>query len=176
MLNNYLLELSQKYTIYCDLDGVLTDFKRSLKELFPKMNQLKNNKKLSDEIWKKISDAGPMFWSNMEWMSDGHELWNHIVNFKPHILSARPIKSRGIIHQHAYKGKREWIAKELGVEVLNRTHIVLRQEKQKYSNSNSILIDDKKENIKEFNKKGGIGILHITSKQSIKALIELGIK
>jgi len=38
--------------------------------------------------------------------------------------------------------------------------LCLREDKQKYANSNSILIDDRKDNIREWKQRGGIGVLY----------------
>ena len=74
--------------IFVDLDNTLTDFDKQLAELL--------NKKLirgwdfgnDPEIWKKIDDAGTKFWSEMDFMPDGQELWNFIKKFNPTVLTA----------------------------------------------------------------------------------------
>jgi hypothetical protein len=47
--------------------------------------------------------------------------------------------------------------------------------KQKYSNKNSILIDDRKSNIDQWIEKGGIGILHENTEKTINELISIGL-
>ena len=50
-----------------------------------------------------------------------------------------------------------------------------RANKQDYAKENSILIDDLKPTIDEWNAKGGIGILHTSAESTIKQLKELGL-
>jgi hypothetical protein len=47
--------------------------------------------------------------------------------------------------------------------------------KQKYSGENNILIDDREDNIQQWKDKGGIGILHTSTANTIKQLKDLGL-
>jgi hypothetical protein len=50
-----------------------------------------------------------------------------------------------------------------------------RHEKQNFSGENKILIDDMANTIEEWNAKGGIGIHHTSTADTIKQLKELGL-
>jgi len=71
--------------IYCDLDGVLTDFDKQIKELLGYHPPKEFN---DPKIWKKIDKAGEKFWSEMSWLENGHALWGAIKKYDPTILTA----------------------------------------------------------------------------------------
>lgn len=146
--------------IYCDMDGVLTDFEKAAKKAYPDF------KPFEQELWKRVYKAGSKYWSEMEWTKDGKELWNYIKQFNPVILSAPPKTGK----QEAIKGKKVWIKRELGNSYANTAIIVPSKDKQKFANKNSILIDDREKNIQEWKMAGGIGILHKNTKNTIKKL------
>ena len=60
---------------------------------------------------------------------------------------------------------------------LNNTPLILAnaEDKQNYSSPNSILIDDRPSNIEQWRNKGGIGILHINTNDTLKQLKKYGI-
>lgn len=168
-LVDLLLEESDfvpKYQIYCDMDGVLTDFEKRFLELLrqegPKyyskaviaqVTRPKHFERLEgqEEFWKFIDQyIGLEFWSGMEWMPQGELLWNFIAPYSPKILSSpsRDDSSR--------LGKRIWVKEHLvpAPEVLFR----FGDSKADFANENSILIDDKPSNLEAFASKGGIAI------------------
>ncbi|MBP8946560.1 MAG: hypothetical protein KBG18_03475, partial [Bacteroidales bacterium] len=49
-------------------------------------------------------------------------------------------------------------------------YLTTRKEKQNFSAHDHILIDDMKKNIEEWTQRGGIGILHTSTKQTINEL------
>lgn len=152
-----------KYKIYCDMDGVLTDFNEAcFKATGIKLTE---HTKLTQATWNKIEDAGLDFWENMSWKKDGKELWNYIKKYEPDILSS-PAK-----FDESRVGKINWVERELGEDV----RVVLRSSKKKkdLAKSNYILIDDREDNIAGWKEKGGIGILHKNTKDTIKELKKL---
>ena len=154
-----------KYNIYLDMDGVICNFGGAIKKVGVTVDLLNND---ADKAWELIDGAGEEFWSDMDWMPDGKLLWNYIKKYKPTILSA---PSR---NPQSKTGKRKWIDKELGKDV--SSIFVQKQDKQKYAAPYSILIDDHKKNISQWEEAGGIGILHsFNSEHTIKALKELGL-
>ena len=125
------------------------------------------NKKLA---WKMLLEFGAVdFWAEMSWEKDGKELWNFIKKYDPIILSAIP----QIGKEEAISGKRQWIAKNLGWEYVSSSIITFRSLKQKYSSVGKVLIDDKDKNIREWENGGGVGILHKTTKDTIKQLKQI---
>jgi hypothetical protein len=108
-----------KYTIFCDMDGVLCDFdegyknetkslkgdelkedKIDLLKIFP---NFKKNGISTDEanalgksyFWKifrkSVGENEKEFWANLEWQPGGKELWGYIEKYKPNILSSPAI-------------------------------------------------------------------------------------
>ena len=151
------------YEIYCDMDGVLCDFDRQFQTISNNKSPEEYEKEFGKKaFWKLINSEGAKFWSNIPWMKDGQQLWNSIKQYNPNILSA-PSSDPS-----SKEGKKEWISNNL--TNVKEIYLVPAEEKQKYSNSNSILIDDKDTNIEQWNAKGGIGILHTSTPETIKEL------
>jgi len=160
-INNFLMEQSI-YKLYCDMDGILTDFDEAISNLGFKKNRGKTT--INDkEMWTAIVRKGISFWSEMQWMKDGPELWKFIKKFDPIILSAKLYGNNDSV-----KGKEIWIRRHLNPGI--KSIICNRKEKQDYADSHSILIDDKLKTIEEWKSKGGIGILHESTKKTISQL------
>jgi hypothetical protein len=72
--------------------------------------------------------------------------------------------------------KIEWIRKHLGS--VEKILLVPREDKQQYAVSEdgrpNLLIDDYEKNIKEWVAKGGVGVRHINSMNTISQLRKLG--
>jgi FMN phosphatase YigB (HAD superfamily) len=147
------------YKIYCDMDGVLVDFDKGYFELTG--HKLDGIHRTDTDFWDPINDAGYDFWINLEWMADGKRLWKYIEKYNPKLLSA---PSREEVSRVA---KHDWAHKELpGV------HLILRSAKHKkdFATPNSILIDDRLDNIQGWRDAGGIGIHHVSTKHTIDQL------
>lgn len=157
-----------KYTIYSDMDGVLTDFDKRFREfsngVSPKAYESKYGK---EAFWELIDDTvGVPFWAGMDWMKDGKIYWNYIQKYSPIILSA---PSR---REESRYGKRIWKKRNMP-----ETKMILAyaKDKKKYATENSILIDDRPSNILEWKEAGGIGILHTSAINTIGELKRLGL-
>tara|TARA_R110000772_G_scaffold81439_2_gene173235 strand:+ start:23082 stop:23714 length:633 start_codon:yes stop_codon:yes gene_type:complete len=178
----------QNFKLYVDLDGVLTDFDKRFVELKENTENL-NSHEYEDKygksaFWELIEKYGLDWWSNMEWMPDGKELWEHVLKYDPCILSA-PSRS-----QTCVEGKTIWCKRELGIEQelptispkvhkdpkYNRwdidTQMIINTQKYLFAKrfKNSILIDDTKKKIDGWKEKGGIGILHKDTESTIEKL------
>jgi 5'(3')-deoxyribonucleotidase len=140
-----------------DLDSVLTDFNKALSNLLGK--PVKEDFGNDPKIWAVITKAGERFWSKMNWMPDGRELWEAIEIYKPTILSA---PSR---HKDSIIGKKEWLKNNLP-----DVPYIIDQDKASHAGKDSILIDDREKNIKKWEEAGGIGILHKDAKSTIDKL------
>ena len=168
-LTDLLLEESDfipKYQIYCDMDGVLTDFEKRFvtllqqegpkyysKATIAQVTRPKHFDKLegTEEFWKFIDQyIGLEFWSEMEWMPNGRELWNFIQPYGPKLLTSPSEDNTSRL------GKRLWVRENLvpAPEVLFR----FGDAKSDFANENAILIDDKPSNLAAFSAKGGIAI------------------
>jgi FMN phosphatase YigB (HAD superfamily) len=147
------------YKIYCDMDGVLVNFDKGYFELTG--HKLDGIHRTDTNFWDPINDAGYDFWINLEWMTDGKRLWKYIEKYNPKLLSA---PSR---QEDSRVAKLDWAHKELpGV------HLILRSAKHKkdFATPNSILIDDRLDNIQGWRDAGGIGIHHVNTKHTIDQL------
>ena len=156
----------QKYTLYCDMDGVLVDFEKRFEDLTGLSPNAFRDKHGLDEFWNVIDGEGVRFWVGMDWMPDGKQLYDYI---KPNLYS---LLSSPSYDNSSRLGKRLWVKKHIpGTKLI----LAARKNKQDYSEKGAILIDDLKPTIDEWNAKGGIGILHTSAASTIKQLKELGL-
>jgi hypothetical protein len=145
------------------MDGVLTDFDKQFNEsVSPQHPKSFIDKNGMDVFWDEIDSRGVGFWVGMDWMEDGKELFNFITReFYVELLSS---PSR---NEHSRLGKRLWVRNhKLGVKL----NLAYSYNKQKYAAPSHILIDDRKENIEQWESQGGIGILHTSAKETIECL------
>lgn len=168
-LVDLLLEESDfipKYQLYCDMDGVLTNFEKRFvdmlrqegpkyysKEVINQVTRPKHFEKLEgqEEFWNFIDNyIGLEFWSGMEWMPNGKELWNFIQPYNPIILTSPSRQNTSRL------GKRMWVKEHL----VPAPPVEFRfgEAKSDFANENSILIDDKPSNLEAFAAKGGIAL------------------
>lgn len=168
-LTDLLLEESDfkpKYQIYCDMDGVLTNFEKRFIDMLqqegPKyytkatIAQVTRPKRFEalegqEEFWKFIDQyIGLEFWTGMEWMLNGKALWNFIKPYNPKLLTSPSRDNTSRL------GKRLWVKENLTPipEVLFR----FGEAKSDFANENTILIDDKPSNLAAFSAKGGIAL------------------
>lgn len=143
--------------LFLDLDGVLCDFEKGVFKVFnkfPKEIELKT-------MWKKLASIDN-FYANLDWTSDGRELWEATKHLNPTILTGIPLGN------WAPKQKKDWCAKNLGKDVEVIT--CFARDKHTFANVNDILIDDTLKNKDPWISKGGIFILHTDSKSSITHL------
>lgn len=160
--------------IYCDMDGVLCDFKTAAEKttgmVIDKWMENDNKK----DKWKPIIDKKD-FWHTLPWQPGGQQLWSYISNYEPHILSAYVEHAAD---PNCIPGKRSWAQSHLGLPT-NRINLVKRREKQNFAKLNgkpAVLIDDYIKNINQFKARGGIGILHTSAANTISELKKLGFK
>ena len=100
-------------------------------------------------FWNLIDvEVGVKFWVGMDWMPQGKELWNFISPYQPDLLTS-PSRDN-----NSRLGKNLWVKNNLNPKP--KVIFAYSADKQRYSNENSILIDDKKSNINEWIAKGGI--------------------
>lgn len=168
-LADLLLEESDfkpKYQIYCDMDGVLTNFEKRFVDMLqqegPKyyskatiaqVTRPKHFEALEGqaEFWKFIDQyVGIEFWSGMEWMPNGKALWSFIEPYGPKLLTSPSRDNTSRL------GKRLWVKDHLvpAPEVIFR----FGDAKSDFANENAILIDDKPSNLAAFAAKGGIAL------------------
>ncbi len=164
--------------IYFDMDGVLADFERGVREiccLEPIPQDAKNNDSQAEvEMWEAIRKAGN-FYDRLELMPGAKEMFDAVYGKyggKCEILTGIPKPKRGIVT--AGDDKRAWVRRLLSKDIV--VNIVYREEKPKYcSGKDCVLIDDFGKNIKEWEAIGGTGILSISAESTLTRLKELDI-
>ena len=165
-----------KYTLYCDMDGVLCDFDsrflQVLGDVGKKYYSIKGitsaqdfeDKYGKEEFWKFIDKTvGVRYWVGMDWTPSGAKLWNFIKKYNP-ILLTSPSRDN-----NSRLGKRLWVKNHIpGTPVVFKYSKV----KQDMATPTSILIDDRMDTIDRWNAAGGIGIYHPTNTHNIDKVIQ----
>lgn len=150
-------------TIFLDLDGVITDFVGGVCRAFNKPNPYPS---LTQDytFWnawpeisiKKVDTVCTIdFWANLNWAHGGHDILRMVLDhFKPEqvYLVTRPMPNPG-----SYTGKAFWVQKHL--PKYSKRLIITQAPKSLLAKPDTLLIDDKDENVDEFVKAGGKAIL-----------------
>lgn len=185
-LNELSLEQNpeeKSYKIFCDLDGVLADFKSQMKKVFHEIHfdgsgeyseqRYATDPTFRNHMWKAVAlyqkKHGPIVWRDLELMPDAMELWNHLKRHNPQILTAT-----GDDKYHALEQKREWVTKHLG-SAIRINHVRSAPQKAQFAGPDHILIDDQLRAIEPWVSAGGIGIHHTRTQKTIAELKNLGI-
>jgi len=138
-----------QYKIYCDMDGVLTDFESRFEHFTGMHPQEYEKKNGTEQFWHLIDvKVGVRFWVGMNWMPQGEQLWNFIKKFNPSLLTS-PSRDN-----NSRLGKSLWVRNKLSPKP--KVIFAYSKDKQRYASPNSILIDDKPSNIEEWKAAGGI--------------------
>lgn len=158
--------LKDVYTIYLDMDGVIADFNKRFKQLTGKIPKDFEQKFGTDKFWEVIDKDGVKFWVGIPWTEDGKELYNFVKQYKHNLLSA-PSKNNT-----SRLGKRLWRKNNTPESKLILSPA---DKKQNYAAPSHILIDDREKTINQWIAKGGIGILHKNTQDTIKQLKKIGL-
>jgi len=160
------------YQIYCDMDGVIVDLLKGLRDALGRSYDPEEWHKNSEEKKQIIRDH-PNFWVNLPPTIDYGPLWSYIQCFNPCILTAYAEWDE----KDCTEEKWLWNLKHTKVPA-NRFFCVKRSEKQLFAvNSDgtpNVLIDDYKLNIQEWKAAGGIGVMHHDAASTIMKLKNLG--
>ena len=163
--------------IYLDMDGVLADFDRGVRELCAMEPQSQNGKrdaKVDDQMWEAIRETDH-FYDRLELLPGAKEMFDLVYGKygdSCEILTGIPKPERGIIT--AGEDKLAWTKRLLSPDV--KVNIVLRKEKIGFcAGPETVLIDDRAKTIRDWNENGGTGILHVSAADTLAALKALGI-
>jgi len=154
--------ISDLYTIYLDLDGVIADFDKRFTELAGMGPREYEDSFGREKFWDFIDIKHKIkFFSQMDWMPEGKKLYNFIKQFDHKLLSAPSKNDASKI------GKRIWTK-----ENTPETQLILSPayNKKNYADKSNILIDDRESNIQQWREAGGIGILFKSTDQVIDEL------
>jgi superoxide dismutase, Fe-Mn family len=169
----------KKYRLYCDMDGVLCDFKYRFEYLFGKGPREIEAEKGAPYFWGMIRRVGAKFWSGMPWTPSGRQLWSAIKGYDPKLLTAPPRAYRDFsnFEPTAVEGKTQWAGQNLG---LDSSDVIFKRSKDKQEIALKdvsqgfipILIDDRRDNISNWVAAGGIGIHHPENTSDISPILE----
>ena len=146
--------------IFCDIDGVLTDFPRAYNERYNLSIPLEqfNEEQFPQAVGKDArqidEDLDFDFWSNLPWMPYGRrflELLESLFGAEHICLLSFPSYS-----PDGPRGKIEWVKRELPQYEMR---LILAMDKRFCASPDAILFDDKPRNVAEWNQAGGRGIL-----------------
>ena len=159
--------------IYFDMDGVLVDFDRGVRELgkFEASDQLTASKEQEDMLWRTINKI-EHFYDKLKPMPGALEMFNKVYEKygeKVEILTGVPKPKRGM--NTAGEDKIQWAHRILSPTL--KVNVVYKEEKKNFcTGPECILIDDLITNINSWRKSGGTGILHISAEDTIKRIAE----
>jgi 5'(3')-deoxyribonucleotidase len=177
--------MKQKCVLFCDLDGVLTDFDKAVihyhNSIWAPMNRVHRTdctwarplaKSMGSQWYEMIRSTPFSYWAEMDWKEDGRLLWDGIRHLAPIILTT-PAPTEACI-----TGKASWIREHLG-----DVPSIIEPHKHRYvtedclipddlKNCPRILIDDMEKNINPWKEAGGIGILHKNAKETLSILMD----
>ena len=160
----------KNWKIFCDLDGVLVDFCKGVRNLTgyePEQMSLK-------KMWTHILNR-PKFFSELDWTENGQELWSYLIKLvgienvtsSINILTGLPYSKKKKVE----KDKIEWCRKKLNYDIT--VHTCNSSEKWKYSDQRMILIDDRIELKSQWEKYGGVFIHHTSTARTVSVLNKL---
>jgi 5'(3')-deoxyribonucleotidase len=151
--------------VYVDLDGCICDLIAQWNLLTRTQMSPKDFEDMygTEALYEEFKKYGEKFWSTMPWCKDGQLLWNYIDKYKPIILTT------AIPTEECKIGKEKWVRKFLPIKV----EIIFSDNKEEWSDKDSLLIDDNGKNVRKFIIAGGSGIIHKSSVETIKQLKEI---
>jgi hypothetical protein len=164
--------------IYFDMDGVLADFERGVKEICgvipPSQNAKHHKPGEDDEMWERIKET-KHFYDYLELMPRAKEMFDAVYDKfgdRCEILTGIPKPKRGIAN--AGEDKTIWVRRLLSKDIV--INIVQREEKPQYCKGKGcILIDDMQRNIRDWIAEGGTGIIHTSAEDTLNQLKQLGV-
>ena len=171
-----LEEINKDYIIYFDVDDTLTNYSENLSTV------MVNDKETNEKRPIKASDTANNldFWLNAKPLPGVKEMvkfaqnnFNQvkILSAVPELSKAKKEETGERFYEAPIKGKTEWLNRNVGP--IEKIWVKSGKEKDVYAKPNTVLVDDKMDNIKYFEQAGGIGILFDNSQNVINKLKQL---
>lgn len=160
--------------IYFDMDGVLADFDRGVRELCHRepLDQSTSTEADNDALWAAVRQV-PHFYGQLEPIPGSLEMLRTLyeeIGDRCQILTGIPKPRRSI--EHAGEDKVAWIHRLVSEDM--QVHIVYREEKRQYcTGPQDILVDDYDKNIREWQAAGGTGILFRDPEQAMQEIRDI---
>lgn len=164
----------EELRIFFDMDGVLADFDRGVRELCGRepLDQSSCTDEETDALWEAVSRV-PHFYAKLSPVGGMPELVRALfeeLGDRCRILTGIPKPKRHV--ENAGEDKEEWIRRFVSEEM--QVHVVFREEKKRYcTGPQDILVDDYDKNITEWEAGGGTGILFRSAEQVQKEIEKL---
>ena len=160
--------------IFFDMDGVLADFARGVRELagVPGFSDLeKHTKEEDDAMWEKVRGV-EHFYLRLDPIAGSLEMLGKVNAAYPgkcEILTGIPKPERGIVT--SAEDKVAWTRRILSDKV--KVNTVARKDKKLFcTGPDSILVDDLEKNITEWKAAGGTGILFRNAEQAMEEILK----
>ena len=155
--------------IYLDMDGVLCDFERKFGELYGEEALKNRDRKLWTEDWPDFIQT-----NQFEELAKFPGADDLLLFIRKHPeIQVEILTSSGgqKYHDQVKEQKIVWLKKN---SIAYKPNVVPgRKHKKEYAQPDTVLIDDTEDVIENFNRAGGIGILHRDAKETIKRLESL---
>ena len=153
------------YCLFVDMDGVLVDFDSAVHVVTGSLPHEQSPR----AMWPRLART-PGFYDNLDWLTDGRELWKLVRSLKPTILTGLPLG------RWAEPQKRAWCARELGHDI----PVIACMSREKHSwarkatpaDAVPVLIDDRESLRKKFEKTGGV-FIHYSNTESAMAQLNV---
>jgi len=153
--------------ILLDMDGVLCNYDKALDANGARKSNGKSN-------WELLRNIGSSYWSDMEWLPEGKKLYNKLLKY----VESRDDIELGILSaiflRCGKRGKMEWLKKNCP-EISEDNIIICDKgiEKYKYGDNNSILVDDKDENVDLYVAYTGPAVQFFDGNQAFEDIVSL---
>jgi hypothetical protein len=169
-----LKDIHNDYKIFVDIDGVLANFDKKMKTLFPDFSFafIRKDKDAMSRMWKEILDynkAGGRFWAELELLPDAKKLMRNVRHLDTEILTS----TGGA--PDAGPMKKEWISRNIDPNIKVNLVTASKKKAEYVKGKNYVLIDDQFESVKPWKAAGGIGILHSSTEKTLSELRERSI-
>eukprot|EP00667_Euglena_gracilis_P011777 EG_transcript_12050 len=155
----------QHRKVFCDLDGVLSDFNGRVLQIFGVPFEQVPPARLWGTLAKIGGGRPDGFYDQLAWMPEGRVLFEALRPYQPTILTGLP---RG---KWAVAQKERWCARELGPDVPVIT--CLAWDKHRYCTPGAVLIDDTVRLREAWTAAGGVFIHHTSVAETLQAFFEV---